>query len=75
MLYCNINFKIAKFKDFGLSNSLDEREFLNTQCGSPAYAAPESMLKLCIKKRIKNNQNNEFFLLFKYSLIKTMVLR
>lgn len=28
--------------DFGLSNSLDEREFLNTQCGSPAYAAPES---------------------------------
>lgn len=27
--------------DFGLSNSLDERELLNTQCGSPAYAAPE----------------------------------
>ncbi|CAF0801397.1 unnamed protein product [Brachionus calyciflorus] len=27
--------------DFGLSNSLDDREFLNTQCGSPAYAAPE----------------------------------
>jgi hypothetical protein len=29
-------------QDFGLSNSLDDREFLNTQCGSPAYAAPES---------------------------------
>ena len=28
--------------DFGLSNSLDDRDFLNTQCGSPAYAAPES---------------------------------
>jgi serine/threonine protein kinase len=24
-----------------LSNCLDERQFLNTQCGSPAYAAPE----------------------------------
>jgi serine/threonine protein kinase len=33
-------------KDFGLSNSLDDREFLNTQCGSPAYAAPESKRKL-----------------------------
>jgi 5'-AMP-activated protein kinase, catalytic alpha subunit len=30
--------------DFGLSNSLDEKEFLNTQCGSPAYAAPESII-------------------------------
>jgi serine/threonine protein kinase len=30
--------------DFGLSNSLDDREFLNTQCGSPAYAAPESKI-------------------------------
>ncbi|CAF1152582.1 unnamed protein product [Adineta steineri] len=27
--------------DFGLSNSLDEKGFLTTQCGSPAYAAPE----------------------------------
>jgi len=30
--------------DFGLSNSTDERELLNTQCGSPAYAAPESKI-------------------------------
>ncbi|CAF0778104.1 unnamed protein product [Rotaria sordida] len=27
--------------DFGLSNCLDEKNFLTTQCGSPAYAAPE----------------------------------
>ncbi|CAF0750970.1 unnamed protein product [Adineta ricciae] len=27
--------------DFGLSNCLDEKGFLMTQCGSPAYAAPE----------------------------------
>ncbi|CAF1238653.1 unnamed protein product [Rotaria sordida] len=27
--------------DFGLSNCLDEKGFLTTQCGSPAYAAPE----------------------------------
>ncbi|KAI3381377.1 hypothetical protein SNEBB_005174 [Seison nebaliae] len=27
--------------DFGLSNCLDQRDVLNTQCGSPAYAAPE----------------------------------
>ena len=37
--------------DFGLSNCLDERDFLNTQCGSPAYAAPES--ELLKKNRIK----------------------
>jgi len=38
MLDQNFNLVII---DFGLSNCLDEREFLNTQCGSPAYAAPE----------------------------------
>ncbi|CAF1062628.1 unnamed protein product [Rotaria magnacalcarata] len=27
--------------DFGLSNCLDDKGFLTTQCGSPAYAAPE----------------------------------
>jgi serine/threonine protein kinase len=43
---CNTLFHF--FLDFGLSNSLDEREFLNTQCGSPAYAAPESMRLLII---------------------------
>eukprot|EP00051_Salpingoeca_urceolata_P013478 m.169274 g.169274 ORF g.169274 m.169274 type:complete len:825 (+) comp17802_c1_seq3:2413-4887(+) len=30
-----------KLIDFGLSNTLDGREFLMTQCGSPAYTAPE----------------------------------
>ncbi|XP_067882952.1 hormonally up-regulated neu tumor-associated kinase homolog A [Heterodontus francisci] len=32
-----------KIVDFGLSNTLknDSQELLNTQCGSPAYAAPE----------------------------------
>ncbi|XP_072355933.1 uncharacterized protein [Scyliorhinus torazame] len=36
----NNNIKIV---DFGLSNTLknDSQELLNTQCGSPAYAAPE----------------------------------
>ncbi|XP_069739665.1 hormonally up-regulated neu tumor-associated kinase homolog A [Narcine bancroftii] len=36
----NNNIKIV---DFGLSNTLknNSQEFLNTQCGSPAYAAPE----------------------------------
>ena len=37
--------KDSFFIDFGLSNCLDERDFLNTQCGSPAYAAPESIKK------------------------------
>ncbi|XP_072912550.1 uncharacterized protein [Hemitrygon akajei] len=33
----------VKIIDFGLSNTLknDSQELLNTQCGSPAYAAPE----------------------------------
>lgn len=40
MLDQNYNIVII---DFGLSNCLDERDLLNTQCGSPAYAAPESI--------------------------------
>lgn len=34
----NRNVKIA---DFGLSNMLNDGDFLNTSCGSPNYAAPE----------------------------------
>lgn len=30
-----------KLIDFGLGNSCDGREALHTQCGSPAYTAPE----------------------------------
>lgn len=34
----NLNVKIA---DFGLSNVMNDGEFLRTSCGSPNYAAPE----------------------------------
>merc|ERR1711962_1470888 len=34
----NLNVKIA---DFGLSNMMQDGEFLRTSCGSPNYAAPE----------------------------------
>lgn len=30
-----------KIVDFGLSNSIEGQDFLKTQCGSPAYTAPE----------------------------------
>ena len=33
-----LNVKIA---DFGLSNMMQDGEFLRTSCGSPNYAAPE----------------------------------
>jgi serine/threonine protein kinase len=33
-----MNVKIA---DFGLSNMMQDGEFLRTSCGSPNYAAPE----------------------------------
>ena len=33
--------KNIKLADFGLSNSLEDGEFLKTSCGSPNYAAPE----------------------------------
>ncbi|KAI8895124.1 kinase-like domain-containing protein [Globomyces pollinis-pini] len=35
------NYKNIKIADFGLSNYLDDGEFLKTSCGSPNYAAPE----------------------------------
>nr|AER10552.1 AMP-activated protein kinase alpha subunit [Echinococcus multilocularis] len=38
LLDCNHNVKIA---DFGLSNIMQDGEFLRTSCGSPNYAAPE----------------------------------
>jgi serine/threonine protein kinase len=31
----------VKIADFGLSNSMDDGQFLRTSCGSPNYAAPE----------------------------------
>lgn len=34
----NLDIKVV---DFGLSNSIAGRDFLSTQCGSPAYSAPE----------------------------------
>merc|ERR1719237_455111 len=38
LLDTNLNVKIA---DFGLSNMMQDGEFLRTSCGSPNYAAPE----------------------------------
>ncbi|XP_064604147.1 5'-AMP-activated protein kinase catalytic subunit alpha-2-like isoform X2 [Liolophura sinensis] len=38
LLDSNLNVKIA---DFGLSNMMQDGEFLRTSCGSPNYAAPE----------------------------------
>ena len=38
MLDQSLNVKIA---DFGLSNMMQDGEFLRTSCGSPNYAAPE----------------------------------
>jgi serine/threonine protein kinase len=35
------NLKIA---DFGLSNMMQDGEFLRTSCGSPNYAAPEVIM-------------------------------
>ncbi|CAD5123848.1 DgyrCDS12154 [Dimorphilus gyrociliatus] len=34
-----------KIIDFGLSNIYDQGQMLNTQCGSPAYVAPEVFIK------------------------------
>lgn len=36
---------MLKIIDFGLSNSLAGKEFLDTQCGSMAYSAPELLCK------------------------------
>jgi len=33
--------KNVKIADFGLSNIMEDGEFLKTSCGSPNYAAPE----------------------------------
>lgn len=33
--------KNAKIADFGLSNFLEDGDFLKTSCGSPNYASPE----------------------------------
>jgi serine/threonine protein kinase len=38
----DMNIKII---DFGLSNHWDGQSLLSTQCGSPAYAAPEIFSK------------------------------
>jgi len=38
-------FNIVKIADFGLSNVLRDGRFLQTDCGSPKYAAPEILLK------------------------------
>ena len=35
--------KRLKISDFGLSNTYDEGQLLNTACGSPCYAAPEML--------------------------------
>jgi serine/threonine protein kinase len=35
------NQKNIKIADFGLSNFLEDGEFLKTSCGSPNYASPE----------------------------------
>lgn len=40
ILDANLDLKII---DFGLSNSIDRADMLATQCGSPAYTAPECL--------------------------------
>ena len=40
-LLLDVSKKNVKIADFGLSNIMEDGEFLKTSCGSPNYAAPE----------------------------------
>jgi serine/threonine protein kinase len=41
---------ICKVADFGLSKIVDDVTFLKTTCGTPAYLAPEVMLRMDIQR-------------------------
>lgn len=42
----------VKIGDFGLSNIMQDGDFLKTSCGSPNYAAPEVISGKCVARAL-----------------------
>lgn len=62
ILLTNSDPPICKVADFGLSKLVDDATFLKTTCGTPAYLAPEVMLRYDPKNDAYTNKVDSFSL-------------